>query len=108
MIGAKAENAACSYLKKKGFVIIAQNWKNRFCEIDIVAKLDNTVYFVEVKYRKNDIHGSGFDYITPKKLNQMGFAAEYWVNGNNWNGDYCLVAVEVKGPEYKVLDFIEI
>ena len=52
--GAKAEKHVADYLVRNGFKIVASNWKTKWCEIDIVAKKDECVYFVEVKYRGSD------------------------------------------------------
>ncbi len=109
--GRQAEAAAVGYLKTKSFEILAQNWRTRYCEIDIVAQKSNkknkTVYFVEVKYRKTSAFGGGLDYILAKKLKQMRFAAEMWVSENNWNGDYSLAAIEVSGPDFIITQFID-
>ncbi len=36
--GKLAEDEAAEYLSQNGFKIIARNWRNRWCEIDIVAQ----------------------------------------------------------------------
>lgn len=105
--GRAAEDAAAEYLKQYGYKILDQNWRTRWCEIDVVAKKDNIVSFVEVKYRKSDAFGGGLEYITPAKQKQMAFAAQFWVSSNNWDGDYNLAAVEVTGPEYEITELIE-
>jgi len=38
----------------------------------------------------------------------MGFAANMWVNENNWKGQYCLNGIEIGGADFKVTQFIEI
>lgn len=76
-IGRKAEARAAAFLERKGCRLLEQNWRTRWCEIDIVAERDGIVYFCEVKYRSHNRQGSGMDYITPKKLQQMQFAAEF-------------------------------
>ncbi len=106
-MGRHAEDTAAEYLKRNGYTILDQNWRTRWCEIDIVAKKDNTVSFVEVKYRKSDAFGGGLEYITPKKQQQMAFAAEFWVSSNKWKGDYNLSAVEVTGLKFEITEFLE-
>lgn len=93
--GREAEDAVAEYLKDGGHKILEQNWRTRWCEIDIISKKGKCVYFTEVKYRSNSAWGSGFDYITPKKLKQMKFAAEFWLAHNNWSGESQLLAAEV-------------
>lgn len=78
------------------------------CEIDIIAERDKTVYFCEVKYRLTNRQGAGLDYITPKKLKQMQFAAESWVHVNGHNGEYQLCAIEVSGPEFRITSAIKV
>lgn len=104
--GREAEEKATEYLKRQGCEITEQNWRTRWCEIDIVAKRKKTIYFCEVKYRQNNSQGTGLDYITPKKLQQMNFAAEFWVTQNNWRGDYELRAIEVSGRDYLITNVI--
>ncbi len=100
--GRRAEQVAADFLVHKGCVIVAQNWRTRYCEIDVVAYRNDTVYFCEVKYRLTDKQGAGLDYITPRKLQQMRFGAEFWMAKNNWQGDCQLCAVEVSGPDFRI------
>jgi len=94
-IGNRGENIASVFLTDNGYKVIDQNWKTRWCEIDLIAKKNNIVYFVEVKYRKSDVFGDGFSYITPKKLQQMRFAAEFWIHKNSYNGECNLSAISI-------------
>lgn len=95
--GNHAENRVAEELVRQGYEIIARNWKTRAAEIDIVAQKSGCIYFVEVKFRRNDSAGDGFDYITPRKLQHMQRAAELWVQQNDWRGAYELLAAAVSG-----------
>ncbi len=107
-IGRRAEAAAAQYLKKRGYAVLAQNWRTRWCEIDLIVSKGRVVYFVEVKYRGGANQGSGLDYITPRKLQQMHFAAEFWLARNQKATDeYRLAAVEVSGPDYTVTIWLD-
>mgnify|MGYP003394385858 CR=1 FL=1 len=48
-IGQIGEDAGKFYLEKKGFNIIVRNYKKKYGEIDIIAQLDKTIHYVEVK-----------------------------------------------------------
>ncbi len=78
-VGNESERVAAAYLVAHGHRIIEQNWKTKWCEIDIISVYQGTVYFTEVKHRKNDTSGNGIVAITPKKLKQMVFATKSYV-----------------------------
>lgn len=99
--GHNAEKRAAVYLEEKGYEILELNWKTRWCEIDIVAKKDKVIYFVEVKFRRSLKYGHGLDYITTKKIRQMAFAAEFWVTQNKWSGDYELAGLGLDSDNYE-------
>ena len=105
--GRQAEAAAAAYLKKQGFAIVEQNWRTRWCEIDVIIQKGKVVYFCEVKYRQTDRQGGGLEYITPKKVQQMRLAAEGWVQLAGWKGEYQLCAIEVFGPNFDITAIIE-
>lgn len=105
--GHLAEKYAVEYLEDQGYKIVATNWRTKYCEIDIIAQRDKTIYFIEVKYRKHGTHGTGLDYITSRKLKQMRFAAELWVSEQQWQGPYSLAAIEMSGTDFKIGKFVE-
>jgi uncharacterized protein (TIGR00252 family) len=101
-----AEQKATEYLDTIGWKIIDRNWKTAWCEIDIIAKHNKSLYFIEVKYRKSDQQGSGIEYITKSKLQQMTRAAESWVLLHNYSSDYGLGAIELAGEDFRITEFI--
>lgn len=105
--GRKAEAAARAYLEMRGFKIIEQNFRRPNCEIDIIAKKDGIVHFIEVKYRANNDQGGGLEAITASKLKQMRHAAWTWVEEYKYKGEYMLSAIELGGPKFAVMGFIE-
>lgn len=104
--GHQAEKDAAEYLQGQGFKIVDLNWKTRYCEIDIVARKNKTVYFIEVKYRVNQSQGDGFEYITPKKLNQMKFAANMWLANNVCKDDCVLAAMAASPRGFELIEII--
>jgi putative endonuclease len=105
--GKKAERAATSYLEMRGFTILETNWRRPHCEVDVIARKNKVVYFVEVKYRKTDAQGGGLDYVTATKLGRMRRGAESWVNETKYRGEYQLAAVEVAGRDFVIQHFID-
>ena len=50
--GAMGEQAAADYLLEKGYELLARNWHCRWGELDLVARKEEILAFVEVKTRK--------------------------------------------------------
>ncbi|OGG52450.1 hypothetical protein A3H16_03685 [Candidatus Kaiserbacteria bacterium RIFCSPLOWO2_12_FULL_53_8] len=48
-VGRLGEDIACQFLERKGFKILARNYRKPWGEIDIIAEKNNSVRFVEVK-----------------------------------------------------------
>lgn len=103
--GQLAEQAVANYLEQNGHTIIELNHKTRFYEIDIISTKDNYIYFTEVKYRQNAIHGDGLDAITPAKLRQMHLAANSYLKYQNTKYKTyqpLLAAASVTGSNYQI------
>lgn len=70
--GKLGEAAAVSFLRKKGYQIIAQNFRIRNGEIDIIAVdrkgKEEVLVFIEVKARSSEQFGKPIESITPWKL----------------------------------------
>ena len=48
-IGRMGESVAVGYLENRGFHIISRNYRKKWGELDIVAKKDRVIHFIEVK-----------------------------------------------------------
>ncbi|WP_084349642.1 YraN family protein [Moraxella oblonga] len=78
------EEQAGEYLSKQGLTLIATNYTAPLLgEIDIIAKDDKTLVFVEVKARKRSQFGSSIETITPSKQRKIIRTAEYFLQQNN-------------------------
>ncbi len=71
LLGSEGESLAIQFLRKKGYVIIAHNYKTRIGEIDIIAKDGETIVFVEVKARSNDMFGSPHESVNTTKRRKL-------------------------------------
>ena len=79
-IGKAAEQHALNHLKKAGLSIITQHWSCRFGEIDLIMLEQETVVFVEVRYRKNTHFGGALDSINQAKRDKLVRTAEVFLN----------------------------
>lgn len=98
-IGSAAETAAAEELARQGFEILQRNWRTKWCEVDIIARRDDVVWFVEVKYRSTESFGDGLEYIGHKKLLHLQRAASLWVTSHRYSGEYTLGALAVTGNQ---------
>ncbi|MET0552762.1 MAG: YraN family protein [Vicinamibacteria bacterium] len=76
--GQAGEDHACRFLSDRGYAVRARNFRCRSGEIDVVAERDGIVVFVEVKERRGDGHGRGFESVTRgKRLRVIQAARRY-------------------------------
>jgi len=69
--GAAGERIAREYLRAKGYAILDSNWSTTFGELDIVAKRDEVLVFVEVKTRRGASIELALESVTPAKQERM-------------------------------------
>ena len=69
--GQFTENLACRYLENKGLNLIEKNFNCKVGEIDLIMQDNDTLVFVEVRYRKNKNFGSGAESITASKQSKL-------------------------------------
>jgi putative endonuclease len=77
--GQKGETLAAEFLQRRGFQIIAKNWRGskelRSPEIDIIAQKDSMIVFVEVKSCNTGQFGSPEFWITKAKQKRLSKGA---------------------------------
>lgn len=88
-LGRFGESAAIKLLTKQGYSIIATNYRSRFGEIDIIAKKDSTLYFIEVKTRSSLAMGQPYEAINPVKIWRLKRVATEFLLKNSFK-DYTL------------------
>lgn len=72
ILGDQGERRARRWLKKRGLVVIARNYRCKCGEIDLIAMDGGTVVFIEVRYRnRNATYGSAEDSITRSKQQKI-------------------------------------
>ncbi len=100
--GDRAESRAAAYLQQAGFTVIERNYfAKKLGEIDIIAKKEGVLHFVEVK------SGIGFDPVynlTPSKLAKVIRSAQLYMKQHRTDTSFCIDACIVRGDE---IDFLE-
>lgn len=70
-IGSKYEAMAAAYLETRGYEILEQNYRDRFGEIDIIARDGKFLVFLEVKYRKDLRMGHPLEAVDYRKQQRI-------------------------------------
>lgn len=84
--GQQGEDLATRYLEKKGYQILARNFRYKRAEIDIIAQKDKLLAFVEVKARSSDVFGYPEEFVDEKKATLIIGAADHYIEKNQWEG----------------------
>ena len=115
-IGEMGEKIAQNYLKKKGYQILETNFCFKLAnglqegEIDIVAKKQNIIFFVEVKalqQTQNRVF-SPENKVNSVKIRRILRTAEYWLIKNKipldskWQLDIVAITIEPHAKTAKV------
>ena len=100
--GAKAEAIACWVLGQQGYDILEQNFYTKVGEIDIIAKAEDTLCFIEVKYRKTSRYGFAASAVTQAKQQIIRRVAQYYLYTHNIADTQCrfdVVAFDAGNPQ---------
>ena len=102
--GSKGEKFACQYLIEQDFDIIEKNYRYKRAEIDIIAKKDNLLIFIEVKTRKNNDFGFPEEFVSERKIELFGIASEEYLEQINWKGNirFDIIALTIEEESFEI------
>lgn len=108
ILGIKGENLAVTFLKEKGYRIIARNYKTGIGEIDIIAQDGNTMVFIEVKTRADEMFGQPFEAVNRKKRYKMKNVALLYMKryGKNFPARFDVVSIFSRANGKKEIEHI--
>lgn len=81
--GRDAEDMARRFLESKGLRFLEANFRTPLGEVDLVMRDVETLVFVEVRERKNESYGRGFETVTRPKQEKIARAALAYVKAKN-------------------------
>ncbi len=93
--GLRGENHAAGYLEKLGFEILARRWRYGHKEIDLVARREELVVFVEVKCRSDERFAPIRTSVTAAKQRNLVEAARGWLAEHDTAADDCQYRFDV-------------
>jgi len=77
--GVIAEKKALTYLVDQGLTLLHQNYYCRFGEIDLIMLDQDTLVFIEVRYRKNGNFGGALASINQTKQRKIIKTAQHYL-----------------------------
>ena len=75
ILGARGEKAAARYLRRRGYKILLKNFRSGKAEVDIVARQNDWLVFVEVKTRESEQFGAPSEAVDRDKQRNLSKAA---------------------------------
>jgi putative endonuclease len=81
-VGFLGERRAAKFLKKAGYTIIERNFKCPFGEVDIIARKDDVVAFIEVKARTSDAYGAPRQAVDLRRQKRYLNCAKFYFSGH--------------------------
>ena len=79
-LGKRGEQLAERFLRRKGYRILARNYRCPCGEIDLVARDGDTLVFVEIKGRSGGRFGSPLEAVTVRKQERMAVVARHFLS----------------------------
>ena len=97
--GRAAEALAREHLQQQGMRLLAQNWRCRGGELDLVMLDGDTVVFVEVRYRRHAAWGGALESIDARKRQRLILAAQLFLQRESrWGRHPCRFDVVAISP----------
>ena len=99
LLGGWGEALAAEYLRKKRYEIVAQGWRCKFGEIDLIVKNRKYLAFVEVKLRKSDRFAAAMEYVDRRKQDRLRMTASLYLSRNETKLQPRFDVIEIYAPD---------
>ncbi|MET1258193.1 YraN family protein [Flagellimonas sp. DF-77] len=102
--GRIGEAKAVTFLEARGYEVLERNWRFQRAEIDIIARIDETICIIEVKSRKNDSLRPIALAVDRKKIRLLLTAADAYVTENDISFEvrFDIITVLQKGTRFEI------
>ncbi len=77
--GFEGEQLAAKFLKANGYRILEKNYRTKSGEIDIIARKNKSIVFIEVKTRTTDNFGTPVEAVDRRKLAKLEIVASQYI-----------------------------
>lgn len=101
--GKFGEEVALKYITSKGGKIIEKNYRTKLGEVDLIAKLNGELVFIEVKSRSNIHYGYPAESVNYRKKRKILNVAKYYLLDNSlYNLSIRFDVIEIYLDERKI------
>lgn len=83
--GLHYERQAQKYLRQQGLILMTRNYQCKVGEIDLIMKEDDTLVFVEVRYRRSNQYGGALASVNHSKQRKLRLTAQYYLSQSKRN-----------------------
>lgn len=118
-LGKFGEDIACKYLENKGYKVLGRNFIKELSavskgEIDIIARKDGIISFVEVKTQESRAEGAAFlpeDRVNFQKQFKLKKLSQMWLSENKipfdspWQIDVISIKADLSSKKAKIRHF---
>tara|TARA_R110000868_G_scaffold34370_1_gene123990 strand:+ start:2027 stop:2386 length:360 start_codon:yes stop_codon:yes gene_type:complete len=103
-LGKKGEQLAVDFLLKNSYEIIERNYRFDKAEVDIIARIKDTLAIIEVKTRSTVDFGNPQDFVKPKQIQRLVKAVDEYVNVNSLDVEvrFDIIAIVKEGKGFKI------
>lgn len=106
-LGEQGEALAVAYLCNQGYEILECNWRHKNLEIDIIAKHENVLAFIEVKTRSYTFYGEPSDFVDLRKQRKLIRASEIYIYKSKYEGEIRYDIVSIVWGEKQQIELIK-
>jgi putative endonuclease len=108
--GNLGEKFAQSFLKRKGYKIIATNYRSSYGEMDIILRKADCLIFAEVRCKRSHVFGTPEESITSSKKQKLISMAQGYIQKNppvckSWRIDFIAVEIDANNRATRIEHF---
>jgi len=88
IFGRRGEDLAREFLDEMDVAVLEQNYRWSRAEVDLIAKLDDTLHFIEVKTRAWQDVEEALSAVSLKQQHRVMKAASRYMEDQDYDGDF--------------------